>query len=292
MSRETEYIECPVCSKELTIKNAVNPSCGHSHCSECFWKWTKTNNTCPICRSKVFERDRTDEILIHNLISRSDEMRQALEDLYAEEEFQKGLIRTLRKESAGLKNNCKNLKYQLFELQEQDRSNGEKKLKFQSWEITPKLGIKYWTAKQEQFNKLCDKNTKCFIKNTHMMRLKECFAEFEMKLTQGKLNKKNRKLWKKMRIQCQKQLIRGSREIQYNYHTINRSRCAQRRVGFSRNRRHSTPFHNNTSFVQNITQAPPSLWPGHGMVITSRRSAGNWLHPSNSRNWSRWAEYG
>lgn len=284
MSRKTEYIECPVCSKELTIKNAVNPSCGHSHCSECFWKWTKTHDSCPICRSKVFERDRTNEILIHNLISRSDEMRQSLDDLYMEEEFQKGIVRTLRKERAGLKNNCKNLKYQLFELQEQDRSNGEKKIKFHSWEITPKLGIKYWTAKQEQFNKLCDKNTKCFIKNTHMMRLKECFAEFEMKLTQGKLNKKNRKLWKKMRIRCQKQLVRGTREIQNNYYNINTPRCAQRRVGFSNNR------HRSTSFVQDIAQTPPSLWPGHGMVITARRSSDP--RPSNSRNWSRWAEYG
>ena len=36
-----EALNCPVCRVEITIKNAVNPSCGHTHCNECFWEWSK-----------------------------------------------------------------------------------------------------------------------------------------------------------------------------------------------------------------------------------------------------------
>lgn len=44
---------CLICSEELTIKNIVNPECGHSTCKDCFWKWTKDKNTCPFCRKSL-----------------------------------------------------------------------------------------------------------------------------------------------------------------------------------------------------------------------------------------------
>jgi len=44
---------CLICSDELTIKNIVNPECGHSTCKECFWKWTKQKNSCPFCRKSL-----------------------------------------------------------------------------------------------------------------------------------------------------------------------------------------------------------------------------------------------
>ena len=44
---------CLICSEELTIKNIVNPECGHSTCKECFWKWTKQKNSCPFCRKSL-----------------------------------------------------------------------------------------------------------------------------------------------------------------------------------------------------------------------------------------------
>lgn len=44
---------CLICSEDLTIKNIVNPECGHSTCKDCFWKWTKDKNTCPFCRKSL-----------------------------------------------------------------------------------------------------------------------------------------------------------------------------------------------------------------------------------------------
>ena len=44
---------CLICSDELTIKNIVNPECGHSTCKDCFWKWTKQKNSCPFCRKSL-----------------------------------------------------------------------------------------------------------------------------------------------------------------------------------------------------------------------------------------------
>ena len=44
---------CLICSEELTIKNIVNPACGHSTCKDCFWKWTKQKNSCPFCRKSL-----------------------------------------------------------------------------------------------------------------------------------------------------------------------------------------------------------------------------------------------
>ena len=48
---------CMICSEELTIKNIVNPECGHSTCKECFWKWTKQKNSCPFCRKSLLHNN-------------------------------------------------------------------------------------------------------------------------------------------------------------------------------------------------------------------------------------------
>lgn len=44
---------CLICSEELTIKNIVNPECGHATCKDCFWKWTKQKNSCAFCRKSL-----------------------------------------------------------------------------------------------------------------------------------------------------------------------------------------------------------------------------------------------
>ena len=46
---ETEN-QCAVCYDELTIENAVVTPCKHKFCSDCFFKWLKESNTCPLCR--------------------------------------------------------------------------------------------------------------------------------------------------------------------------------------------------------------------------------------------------
>jgi len=46
-------MNCPICDDKLTPETAVNTECGHSFCKTCFWKWTKANNTCALCRHSI-----------------------------------------------------------------------------------------------------------------------------------------------------------------------------------------------------------------------------------------------
>lgn len=46
-------MECSVCYCVLTLKNIVNTECNHVYCKDCFWKWTKENNNCPMCRTTI-----------------------------------------------------------------------------------------------------------------------------------------------------------------------------------------------------------------------------------------------
>jgi hypothetical protein len=57
-------MECSVCYCVLTLKNIVNTECNHVYCKDCFWKWTKENNNCPMCRTTIVtckERGSLDE---------------------------------------------------------------------------------------------------------------------------------------------------------------------------------------------------------------------------------------
>ena len=52
-----EDLKCTVCYEKLTIKNIVNTQCKHLYCWECFFKWIKTNPTCPYCRCNFMSED-------------------------------------------------------------------------------------------------------------------------------------------------------------------------------------------------------------------------------------------
>ena len=41
---------CSVCYKDLNLENSVKTICNHFFCSNCFFRWLITNNTCPLCR--------------------------------------------------------------------------------------------------------------------------------------------------------------------------------------------------------------------------------------------------
>tara|TARA_B100001063_G_C16751866_1_gene550748 strand:+ start:1487 stop:1876 length:390 start_codon:yes stop_codon:yes gene_type:complete len=55
-------MDCTICSDKITLENCVNTECGHTFCKDCFWKWTKENNTCPLCR--------------HSILANSEELRE------------------------------------------------------------------------------------------------------------------------------------------------------------------------------------------------------------------------
>jgi hypothetical protein len=44
--------QCSVCYTVLTLGNCVITDCNHEFCNSCFFRWMKTNQTCPCCRKK------------------------------------------------------------------------------------------------------------------------------------------------------------------------------------------------------------------------------------------------
>jgi hypothetical protein len=54
---EENELKCIVCYTELNVKNIVNTQCDHKYCWECFFKWIKSNPTCPYCRCNFMSED-------------------------------------------------------------------------------------------------------------------------------------------------------------------------------------------------------------------------------------------
>ena len=52
-----ESLKCIVCYEKLDVNNIVNTQCDHKYCWECFFKWIKTNPTCPYCRCDFLSED-------------------------------------------------------------------------------------------------------------------------------------------------------------------------------------------------------------------------------------------
>ena len=47
LKEEEEEPTCSICYEKLTVKNIVNPECGHATCKECFWRWAGTRSARP-----------------------------------------------------------------------------------------------------------------------------------------------------------------------------------------------------------------------------------------------------
>ena len=50
-------MKCTVCYEILDINNIVNTQCNHKYCWECFFKWIKTNPSCPYCRCDFMSQE-------------------------------------------------------------------------------------------------------------------------------------------------------------------------------------------------------------------------------------------
>ena len=77
---------CLICSEELTVKNIVNPECGHATCKDCFWKWTKQKNSCPFCRKSLLCNDEELEEIQHmrGLLEHRTRIVRQVEEAYQE----------------------------------------------------------------------------------------------------------------------------------------------------------------------------------------------------------------
>ena len=54
--------ECSVCFETIDINKKVTTDCDHTFCITCFFKWMRTNPTCPICRKSFVSPFMMEEI--------------------------------------------------------------------------------------------------------------------------------------------------------------------------------------------------------------------------------------
>ena len=193
--------ECPLCYESLTIKNAVNPTCGHTHCSTCFWKWARKSNACPFCRTALIARDRKKELELENLIERRCEIRLDLEDMYNEghvrEEFLRALQEDIALEEIHL-NDLKNLKKENFKiLQKIEKWDSRIRL----WECCPNKAIELWKEEAKEMKKSW--------RVAQLKKLRICLDELDMIvcLNGHPYKCENQIYTHKCQIPCLKQLI-------------------------------------------------------------------------------------
>ena len=56
-SMADEPKQCCMCVEDLTMGNIVTTECDHQFCKDCFWRWIKTKNSCPLCRKSLLKTD-------------------------------------------------------------------------------------------------------------------------------------------------------------------------------------------------------------------------------------------
>ena len=96
---EEEEPMCSICCGELTVKNIVNPECGHATCKDCFWRWAKDKNSCPFCRTNLLKNtEEAQEIQqMRNLLEHRTRIVRQVESAYDEEDRIKADVRRLKR---------------------------------------------------------------------------------------------------------------------------------------------------------------------------------------------------
>ena len=96
---EEEEPMCSICCGELTVKNIVNPECGHATCKNCFWRWAKDKNSCPFCRTNLLKNtEEAQEIQqMRSLLEHRSRIIRQVESAYDEEDRIKATVRRLKR---------------------------------------------------------------------------------------------------------------------------------------------------------------------------------------------------
>ena len=96
---EEEECVCSICCGELTVKNIVNPECGHATCKDCFWRWAKDKNSCPFCRTNLLKNtEEAQEIQqMRSLLEHRTRIIRQVESAYDEEDRIKADVRRLKR---------------------------------------------------------------------------------------------------------------------------------------------------------------------------------------------------
>ena len=102
---EEEEPMCSICCGELTVKNIVNPECGHATCKDCFWRWAKDKNSCPFCRKNLLKNtEEAQEIQqMRSLLEHRTRIIRQVESAYDEEDRIKADVRRLKRNARSIR---------------------------------------------------------------------------------------------------------------------------------------------------------------------------------------------
>lgn len=84
IKKNNKVASCTICMEEIPYDEVVTTRCKHQFCQECFWTWTKKNNSCPNCRGELMDKDRKAELELEYLLERRKEIRDSIEEIYEE----------------------------------------------------------------------------------------------------------------------------------------------------------------------------------------------------------------
>ena len=95
---EEEAPACSICYEELTVKNIVNPECGHATCKDCFWRWAKDKNSCPFCRTSLLKNDEEAQDIqnMRELLEHRTQIIRQVEQTYEEKDEVTRVLRRKR----------------------------------------------------------------------------------------------------------------------------------------------------------------------------------------------------
>ena len=115
---EEEEPMCSICCGELTVKNIVNPECGHATCKDCFWRWAKDKNSCPFCRTNLLKNtEEAQEIQqMRNLLEHRTRIVRQVESAYDEEDRIKADVRRLKRNVGAIRSQV--LKFEQLKKEE------------------------------------------------------------------------------------------------------------------------------------------------------------------------------
>ena len=118
---EEEEPMCSICCGELTVKNIVNPECGHATCKDCFWRWAKDKNSCPFCRTNLLKNtEEAQEIQqMRNLLEHRTRIVRQVESAYDEEDRIKADVRRLKRNARSVRDDI--LKFKKLKEEEHQK---------------------------------------------------------------------------------------------------------------------------------------------------------------------------
>lgn len=160
-------LTCICCTESLTLYNVVNTKCNHRVCSQCYYKWTESHNSCVFCRQPLYEGNHHEEYI--QLGKDLNTRREVIVDL-SEEAWNLECENSELAESCGLKMEIlESLNNKIVNMEDWVYKHRESVKQIRIWKLDPIAAIKMWEMDQKYELKLARENI--------MKKIRHCLDE-------------------------------------------------------------------------------------------------------------------